>query len=73
METYLETLDTLDEKIEALDRFTTWAEWTSEEWTPEFEAEYNHAIYLTVLYTVQRDGFTEYTAEDLENYRRAAA
>lgn len=72
MQEYIESLETPAEKVEALDRWCLWYSWEDGEWSEADEAEYNWAVYMSVLLEVDQHGFVDYTPEDLANYAATA-
>lgn len=68
---YISHLPTAAARLEACELFGQWWSWTDDEWTAEDEREWNRVIYLEVLAEVEL-GSTDYTDEDLDNYRQSA-
>lgn len=68
---YISQLPTAAARLEACALHGQWWSWYMDEWTAEDEREWNRVIYLEVLAEVEM-GSTEYTDEDLENYRQTA-
>lgn len=70
---YIEGLGTAAARAEAADRFWQWAAWDVDSvWALEAEIELARVMLLGVLAEIEL-GSDEYTAEDVENYRAAAA
>lgn len=70
---YLETLNDPAERMAAADRWLEWFSWDAEtEWSAEDEREYSRVLLVSVLAQSELTP-GEYTEEELNDYREAAA
>ena len=69
---YIESLATAQERVTAADLYWAWISWDLDtEWTEEIELESAIVQYIGIMAEVEL-GSTDYTDQDLANYRNAA-
>jgi len=64
----------LDTRIEEVDRWLLWYSWDVDtEWTAEDEKQYARYLLESVELDILKNGMGDYSPQDLDNYRSAAA